>query len=468
MTRNQSPPGHPGVIEGVMEPKEIQIEDVSPVVKRVSVTLPQEGVVKELDRAYRQLARSAKVKGFRPGKAPRFVLERKFGPQVTDEVASRLINQTLPEIIKDRNLAVVVPPTIEAHDLPAGNDFTFTARIEIKPTLDLSDYSGLDLERTEPQVTEEMIDEQLDRLRDSQATLSPIEEDRPVAQGDWVSVSYQIMIDGQPLEGGRVENHDLEVGAGRFNDTIEAKLVGAARNQELQIEVAFPEDHPEPRLAGKTAVFQLTVGDIRRKVLPPLDDDLAKSLPIEADTLAALKDRIRDNLLEREQQKADDELRRAVLDRLHERVQFELPPTLVLREMDQMVASLRRRLAQAGSDPSALRFDEEKMREEMRPVAEKNLKDRILLAHVAAQQDLTATAEDENEELAKLAERYGQSVATLRDFYTNNQLLDELRNRIVEQKTLKFLTSGANIASVEASETKPADAAAAEDEGAAG
>ncbi len=448
-----------------MEPKEIKVEDVSPVVKRVTVTLPQSGVTKELDRAYRQLARSAKVKGFRPGKAPRFVLERKYGPEVNEEVASRLINQALPEIIKDRDFLVVVPPTIEAHDLPAQEDFTFTARIEVKPAIDLTDYSGLDVETPEPRVTDEMIDEQLDRLRDGQATLAPVEEDRPVAQGDWVSVSYQIMIDGRPLEGGRVENHDLEVGAGRFNETVEDKLLGAAPNQELEIEVAFPEDHPEPRLAGKTAVFQITVNDIRRKVLPPLDDDLAKSLPIEADTLEALKDRIRENLKEREQQKAEDELRRAVLDRLHERVQFELPPTLVSREVDQMVAGLRRRLAQAGGDPSSLQLDEEKMREEMRPVAEKNLRDRFLLAHVAAQQDLTATAQDETDELTKLAERYGQSVATLRDFYTNNQLLDDLRNRIVEQKTLKFLTSGANISEAGAGKTEPAAEAAAEDEG---
>jgi trigger factor len=430
-----------------MEPKEINIEDVSSVVKRVTVTLPQKGVDAELDKTYRQLARNSKIKGFRPGKAPRFVLERKYGPQVNDEVGSRLINQALPDILKERELALVVPPTIESQNLAAGNDFTFTARIEVKPAIDLADYSGLDFETPEPQVTDEMIDEQIDRLRDSQATLTPIDEDRPVAQGDWASVSYQILVDGQPLEGGQVANHDLEVGTGRFNQTVEEKLVGASKNETLDVEVEFPEDHPESRLAGKTAVFQITVDDIRRKVLPPLDDDLAKSLPVEADTLDALRERIKENLLEREEQQAEGELRRKVLDRLHERVSFDLPPTLVSREVEDMVAGFRRRLAQAGGDPELAGFDEEKMREEMRPMAESNLKDRFLLAHVAGQQDLTATTEEENEELGKLAQKYGQSVAVLREFYTNNQLLEDLRTRIVEQKTLKFLTSGANISS---------------------
>lgn len=435
-----------------MKPKEVKIEDVSAVVKRLSVTLPQTEVEKELARTYRQLARNVKIKGFRPGKAPRFVLERHYGPRINQDVASRLIDQSWPAAVKDHDLQPVVQPTIEEQHFEPGQDFSYTARIEVRPAIDLEDLSGLETEPPQVEVTEAMIDEQVERLRDSQATLAPIDEDRPVQAGDWVTVNYRILVDGQALEGGQVENHDLEVGAGRFNDTVEAKLIGAARDQALSVEVDFPADHGEPRLAGKRAVFEMTVVDIRQKILPPLDDDLAKSLRVEADTLAALRDKISEDLREREQQKAEEEVRRTVLDKLHQRVEFELPPSLVTAEIETMVDSIKQRLAQAGADPEAAGINEDKLRQDFRPAAETKLKDQFLLAHVATRHDIKATPEDETRELEKMAARYKQSVALLREFYTKNQLLDGLRSRIVEQKTLKFLTSGANISDSGAAE----------------
>ncbi|MBU1741450.1 MAG: trigger factor, partial [Proteobacteria bacterium] len=187
-----------------MEPKEVIIEDVSAVVKRLSVTLPQAEVEKELAKTYRQLARNVKIKGFRPGKAPRFVLERQYGPRINQDVASRLINESWPAAIKDRDLEPVVQPTIEEQHFEPGQDFSYTARIEVKPPIDLEDLSGLDVEPPEVKVSEAMVDEQIERLRDSQASLAPLDEDRPVRAGDWVTINYRILVDGQALEGGQV------------------------------------------------------------------------------------------------------------------------------------------------------------------------------------------------------------------------------------------------------------------------
>jgi trigger factor len=415
----------------------------SSIRRRVEVSVPAKHVRKAFDRAYRQLGRQVRLRGFRPGKAPRSVLERLYGASIAEEVERTLVQQTLPDAIEQVALEPVVTPEIDAEPPSPDADWSYAARLEVKPPIELPELEGLPGRRPRVEVADAEVDEELQRLRERNAPLVEEPEDTEAAEGHILGIDFVGRIDGQPFEGGTGRGVDLEIGAGRFIEGFEEQLVGARSGEDRVVEVRFPEDYGEPSLAGKQAHFDVHVAEIKRRQLPELDDEFAKDLG-DFEDLAALRERIHQNLFELRDDRAKAELRRSLLDALIERTDFEVPPGLVDQQLERQLRSAHQRFHdQLGHDE--LHAQLERWREEWRPAAEREVRERLLLEAIASQREIEVEDAEIEVQIEKLAASQGMSAAQLRKALGEDGLVAASRRQLVDEKVLEFLAATAKV-----------------------
>jgi trigger factor len=418
-----------------MELSKLKLEELSPVRKRIEVEIPAGTVQSELDRAFAAVGRAARLRGFRPGKAPRPVLERVFGEQVRQDVLERLIGESLKQALDMHRLAVVGTPDVEAEGLTPGQALRYAATIDVRPVIEVRDLSGLQAVRPTTVVSDAEVDEVLESLRQSVAQLRPIEGRTIVEAGDVVTVDVTSCVDGgEPV---RREGVMLEAGAGSFPEALERLLVGQPLGARRTFDVTYPADHPRPALAGKRVHFDVAVKEIRLKELPPLDDDFARDHG-RCETLAELRARIRADLEERAAQRAEEAARAAVVDQLIARHPFEIPPSLVERRTEAWLASLDiKRAADAAQ--------RERLRAELRPGAEREVRAELVLEAVAAHAGITVSDEDVAAEIAALAAREERAPERVRAFYERPEARAALRARLVRERALAHVMRHATI-----------------------
>ncbi len=272
---------------------ESTVEDLSPVKKKIGVALPPEEVRAEIDEAYRGLQRRARIKGFRPGKVPRQVLERYYGEQVQSEVIGKLIQESYARALEEHRLHAIARPEIVAEEVRPEAGLRYSATIEIKPEFEVRDYAGLEVERRVVPVEDAEVDEQIERLRQSLAQMARREDRDTVESGDLVEIAYTGVVEGRVLKGASAESRVIEIGSQTFPPPFEERLVGARRGASIHIDVAYPAHHRSAEIAGKTVTFRVEVKEIGEKVLPALDDEFAKDHG-ECASLAELRDKVRD------------------------------------------------------------------------------------------------------------------------------------------------------------------------------
>ncbi len=325
------------------ESEEVRVEIVEsgPVQRTLQVEVEAVRVRKAFDRAYHQLGRSAQVRGFRRGKVPRSVLEKLYGASVAEDLERSLVAETLPDAIELAQVTPISEPEIEGEKPSVDRSFRYTARIEIKPIIELPELTGLPATLTRAGVADEDVERELAGLRDRNAPLLEEPEGTPVAEGHHVEVDFQGRIDGEPFEGGSGKDVVIEIGTNRMIPGFEEQLVGARPGEAREVRVQFPDDYQSEALRGKEALFTVQLKTLRRKQLPDLDDEFAKDLgPFES--LENLRERIRTDLLAARQREAQAALHRSLLDVLIERTSFEVPPGLVERRLHSQLASRRR------------------------------------------------------------------------------------------------------------------------------
>ena len=254
------------------------VEEISAIKRKISVEIPEDQVVKEVDSLYKDLGQKAKIKGFRPGKVPRNILERYFKDYVKAEVIQKLIEESYPKALSETELQPVSPPAIDPGEFEGGKPFQYSAVIEIKPDFKPEGYTGLNIEGKKEEVKDEEVEQRLKALQNLHANLNTISEARPIQTGDYVIVDYEAKVEGKPLEGGKAIDFTVEVGSGQFIPTFEEKLIGLRLEEEKEIEVSFPADYGYQKWAGKTISFHVKIKEIKAKILPPLDDEFAKDL----------------------------------------------------------------------------------------------------------------------------------------------------------------------------------------------
>ena len=425
----------------------IEVENVSPVERKVTVEVDPDRVAKELEQAYVGLGRRAKLRGFRPGKAPRKVLERHFRSEVESEVAEKLVQSSFAEAIEVERIDVVAPPHVQISDgVVEGKPLRYTARVEVKPKLSPKDYRGLTVKRRPPSVTDDEVAAEITKIQDAMAQLVPVEGRFDAQEGDWAVVDHEGTIEGKPFEGSRAEGVTVQVAPGSVTEGNLQALKGKKLGEVIEIEEPFPADHRVEALRGKVAKMTVTLKGLKTRQLPPVDDGLAKSVGIEGiETLEALRARIRSDLQKREERRAENELRDALVKAALEKNEFEVPPALVERAIDGMIEGAAERFARQGIDIRQLGLDVARMRGDLREQALLQVRGRLLLESIADAEKVDVTDEDLQAEVTKLAGELGLPLATAQQQMRGAQAKDALKSKIREDKALAVLSSAATI-----------------------
>ena len=420
------------------------VEEISSIKKKVFIEIPEDQVNKEVESFYKDLGKKAKIKGFRPGKVPRNILERYFKDYVKTEVVQKLIQDTYPQALSEIDLQPVSPPVIDPGEFEGGKSFQYSAVIEVKPDIKLEGYTGLKIEGKKEEVKDEEVEERLRALQNLHANLKTISEARPIQAGDYVIVDYEASMGGKPLEGGKAIDFTVEVGSGQFIPALEEKLIGLKPEEEKEIEVSFPEDYGYQKWAGKTISFHVKIKEIKEKILPPLDDEFAKDLG-DYSSFEELKAKLKGEIEKEKELVLERQLKDQVVDQLLEANPFEVPESLVEEQAKAMVSDTKLKLAAQGVVLKNLGVTEEKLQEDYKAMAQKQVKTFLILDKIASQEGIAVTDEEADDRLKEMAERMHQKFDVVKRYYEKNELLPEVKAGIIRDKILNFLLEKANV-----------------------
>jgi trigger factor len=425
----------------------IEVESVSPVERKVTIEVDPDRVAKELERAYVGLGRRVKLRGFRPGKAPRKVLERHFRSEVEGEVAEKIVQSTFAEAVKVESIDIVAPPHVSITDgVAEGKPLRYTARVEVKPKLSPRDYKGLEVTRRPPAVADDDVSSEITKIQDSMAQLVPVEGRFDAQEGDWAVIDHEGTIDGKPFEGSRAEGVTVRIAPGAVSDGNLDALKGKRIGETVEIEEPFAADHRNEELRGKSAKMKVMLKALKMRQVPQVDDALAKSLGIDGvETLEQLRARIRSDLEKREAHRAESELRDALVKAALSRNEFEVPPALVERAIDAMIEGAAERFARQGIDIRKLELDYARMRADLREQALLQVRGKLLLDAIADAEKVDVTDEDLQAEVTRIAGELGMPLAKAQQQMRGKEARDALRMKIREDKALAVLSSAATI-----------------------
>ena len=387
------------------------------------------------------------IPGFRKGKVPRKIIEVNYGEGVFYEDA---INIVFPEAyekaIEDHNLDPVDRPDVDIEEIEKGKPVVFTAEVTVKPEVTLGEYKGIEVEKVEYNVTEEEIDKELKNMQEQNGRIIEV-EDRPVQNGDTLTIDYAGFVGEEQFEGGTAQNQTLEIGSGRFIPGFEEQLVGKNKGEEVEVNVTFPEEYQAENLAGKDATFKVTIHEIKEKELPELDDELAKDVS-EFDTLEELKNDIKNRLEESSKNREEAENQNNVLAKVVEASEVEIPEVMIERQVDSEVNDFSYRLQFQGLDINKYfeltNTTMEDLRSQMKENAEKVVRNDLILEAIAKAEGIEPTDEEIDNEIEKMAKQYNQEADKLKKSLRDSDM-DYIKMGIINKKTLDFLLENAKL-----------------------
>lgn len=425
----------------------INVQTTSPVERKLTIEVPAERVAKEFDKAYVQLGRRVKLKGFRPGHVPRGVLVRNFKGEVEREVVEKLVSGTFLEAARAEGVEAVAPPNVSLEGaVVEGQDFKYTATVEVRPAIEPKDYRGLTVARRAPAVGDAEVEAELAKLQESYARLVDA-EGRDVAQdGDYALIDHEGTIDGKPFDGGVAQDVTVKVGQGKVEEGFIPALLGKKVGETAEFEEPFPADHRNEQLRGKRAHMKVVLKGLKVRHLAALDDALARQVGIEGiETLEQLRARIRADLGKREARRAQSELKDALIKAALEKNAFEVPPSMVERAIDSMLEGTMERFARMGVDVSQLDLDVARLRGDLREQALLQVRGSLLLDAVARVEQVVVTDEDLQAEVARVAEEVGVPLQKAQQQMRGKEARAALENRVREEKALSILEQAATI-----------------------
>jgi trigger factor len=428
----------------------VEVTELGPMKRALKIEVPADEVTQRFSRAYTELNRQVQVPGFRAGKAPLAILEKRYAKAVEEDVIRSLVPDYYDRAIKQAGISPVLVeiPPLERVKIKKDSPFTFTATVEIKPRIDLRDYKApnpISLKPDKRTVTDEQVDRALEVLRDQQAKLDAAPPGAALAEGDFAIVDLEGFLDGTSLEGTKKGGHLHKVGskAALLGIEIDAYLLGKKEGDTIEIPQLYPASHPDQRVAGKTVQFRLAVQGVKQKTLPVLDDEFAKDCGPYA-SLQELKDKLRGEMEKALKKDIEENYKDTLLKRLTETHHFDLPDTLVERELDAIVRQKvqeRHRVKAMDSLPAVEVEETKKIREEHREDAKRRVKVGLILEAVAEKEGLAVSQEDLNNEVARLSTELRVPVADLVKMIQagGQDSIEELRARILADKALDFV-----------------------------
>jgi trigger factor len=419
---------------------QVTVEDLSTVKKVLHIEIPEKVVVGELDKAYKDLKKNAKVKGFRPGKTPRTVLERLYKKDVNADVSSKLIQESLIDAIKEAELNIVGRPEIKPPIVDGKGPYKYDATVEIEPEIETVDFKGLTLKKNLYKVSAEEMDAQLKMLQKNLAQQKTLEENRPAQEGDFVLVDYEGFKDGKPFaETQKTENFTLKIGDGPILKEFDEQLIGMSTGETREVKVHFPEDYFNNKVANLEITFNVKLNGIREVVLPEIDDEFAKDLG-KYETLGQLKEEISSNLLKGYEKRSDQEVQEQIFTALLEKINFEVPDSLIAFELAGIIEEVERTLTYHGSSLEERSLTKEDLAEKYRDTAIKQVRRRLILKKIVEQENLTLSGEDLENGYKDMAEAFNRPVEEIKNFYEQKGSNIELFKRsLLEKKVIKLI-----------------------------
>ncbi|MCY7885452.1 trigger factor [Bacillus spizizenii] len=393
-----------------------------------------------LDDAFKKVVKQVSIPGFRKGKIPRGLFEQRFGVEALyQDALDILLPVEYPKAVEEAGIEPVDRPEIDVEKIEKGESLIFTAKVTVKPEVKLGDYKGLGIEKDDTAVTDEDVQNELKTLQERQAELV-VKEEGAVEEGNTVVLDFEGFVDGEAFEGGKAENYSLEVGSGSFIPGFEDQLVGLEAGAEKDVEVTFPEEYHAEELAGKPAVFKVKIHEIKAKELPELDDEFAKDIDEEVETLAELTEKTKKRLEEAKENEADAKLREELVLKASENAEIDVPQAMVDTELDRMLKEFEQRLQMQGMNLELYtQFsgqDEAALKEQMKEDAEKRVKSNLTLEAIAKAENLEASDEEVDAELTKMAEAYNMPVENIKQAIGST---DAMKEDLKVRKAIDFL-----------------------------
>ncbi|KQC07086.1 MAG: hypothetical protein APR62_06990 [Smithella sp. SDB] len=430
----------------------VKLEELSSVKKKLSLEIPWDEVKNELDAVYHDVGRKARLKGFRPGKIPRKVLETYFKDQAEGETTTNIVNKYYWQTLEEKGIVPISQPEITQEGIKENTNFTFSASFETEAEFEPKNYRGLDLEKEEVKVTDDDVQKRIDEIRHMFATMEEVKEDRGSVQGDFVVMDFEGTLNGEAYNELKAENYFLEIGSGRFVPGFEDQLIGIKREGKKEIKVTFPADYHESKFAGQEVVFNVIVKSIREKKLPENDENLIKNFE-KYNTFEDFKNDVRASLEEKNKQTAEVNLQNSITEKLIKDNDFEVPPSLVERQIYYMMADTQRRMISAGIDGDQAMEFSLKMHDKLKDDAEKIVKSFLLLRKIAEKESFTVEETDIEEYLQYLAVQHKRDYESLKKMYEEEEKKDNLKMEIMQKKVFDFIEQNANIKTVEKKDT---------------
>ena len=414
--------------------------------REIELEIPAENVQKAAEKVARDIARIARIPGFRPGKAPVTLVRRRFAEDIQGELVQSLVPEYLEKALGEKKLIPVTRPEVDQVHFKEGEPLRFRAVFEVLPEFELGDYKNLRVQVDEIEIGDAQVDKVLEEMRERAATFTPV-EGRAAKDGDYVLIKLM----GTPVGGGepvQAENVLCHLGSEETLESFTENLRGATPGETKRFESRYPEDYPDPKLAGKTYNFSADVLAIKEKKLPELNDEFAKDAAGEQGgvaTLAELRKKIRENLEAAKEKQQAAQGRERILEQLVKQHDFPAPEALIENQMDARLERAARSLAAQGVDPRAVNVDWVGLRRRQRERAESDVKAEILLDRIATAENIEVTEEETEKEIASLAERSGESAAALRARLTKQRALDTMKSKLRSEKTIEWLYRSSRI-----------------------
>ncbi|MGK7377919.1 trigger factor [Planococcus sp. 1R117A] len=410
----------------------------------LTVEVPVEEVNAGLDKAFKKVVKEINVPGFRKGKMPRQMFEQRFGVEsLYQDALDFILPDAYANAVEEAGLNPVDRPEIDIETMEKNKPLVFTAKVTVKPEVQLGEYKGLEVSKPDTDVTDEEVENQLKENQERFAELA-VKEDEAIVDGDTAVIDFEGFVDGEAFEGGKGENYSLEIGSNSFIPGFEEQLIGTKTGEEKDVEVTFPEEYHAAELAGKAATFKVKINEVKSKELPELDDEFAKEIDPEVESLEALRTKMKETLAEQKKANADAALRDELVQKAAENATIDLPHAMIHTEMDRMMADFEQRLTQQGMNLDLYyQFsgqDEEALRAQMHDDAETRVRVSLVLEAIANAENMEVSSEDIDKELEKMSGQFNMDIEQIKTALGGTEMLE---NDIRMQNTVEFLVENA-------------------------
>ena len=444
----------------------VQVEKLENNMAKLTIEVSAEDLEKAIEAAYQKEKNKISIPGFRKGKVPRAMVEKMYGTGIFyEDAANTLMQANYPAAVEESGIDIVSRPVVDIVQIEKGKPFIFTAEVAVKPEVTLGKYMGVTVTKIDTSVSDEEVDAALEKERNNNSRTITV-TDRPVAVGDTAVIDFEGFVDGVAFEGGKGENHSLEIGSHSFIDTFEDQLVGKNAGEEVDVNVTFPEEYHAADLAGKPALFKVKINEIKAKELPELDDEFAQDVS-EFDTLAEYKEDLKKRLTEQKENEAKRTKEDEAIQKIIEKSKMDIPAAMIDTQCETMIEEFAQRIAQSGiTMEQYLQFSGmtiDKLKDQVRPEATTRIQSSLVLEQIAKEENIEVSDEDVDAEIEKMAKAYGMEADKLKEYMGDSEKESMKRDLAIQKAVDLIMENVKERAKAKSKKEKEAEAAESEE-----